>query len=216
LDRLEQDFPLDLSQETRDFIAFIDRWEADRYFVYSFGLDGLELMRLDRAVWEIRRYCTHYNQGKTPNGTSIGLLDLKHIERASDHPPQQYRPLSEGFLDEILQDKDSRARPALIWQNLYFGKTSRRPIHNFQRQSYSANSSLDLYSDLLDEVAKYVYLPKGIRPSTLKRVLDQNEQRATMAACLMQQVLLSARQKSRATLQPMNISSRRSAKPTMP
>jgi HEPN domain-containing protein len=167
LDRLEQDFLLTLSAETRGFIEFIDEWEADRYFIYSYGLDGLELMRLDRAVWEIRRYCTNYHRGNTPKGTSIEFLDLEHIERAFEHPPQHYQPLSEGFLDEVLKEKSHRARPSLIWQNLYFGKTSRRSIRNFPREYRSANSPLALYSDLLDAVAEYVYLPKDIRPSTL-------------------------------------------------
>ena len=169
LERLEQNLPLDLSKDVRNFIQFIDEWDADRYFTYSYGLGGLELLRLDRSVWEIRRYCIPYNRGKTPKGTSIEAIDLEHIHNAHNHSPQHYSPILAGFLDEVLRDGNSSARQALVWQNLYFGKSSRRSIRNFQQHHYSANSPLALYyDDLLDAVAKYVYLPPKIRPATLK------------------------------------------------
>jgi HEPN domain-containing protein len=118
LARLEQDFPLTLSSDVRAFIELIDDWEADRYFTYSYGVNGLELMRLDRAVWEIRRYCIPYKRGTTSKGTSIESLDIRHIERALDHPPQRYRSLSCGFLEEVLCDRKHDARPPLVWNNL--------------------------------------------------------------------------------------------------
>jgi hypothetical protein len=70
------------------FIGFTDDWDADRYFTYSYSVEALQLMELDRAVWEVRRYCIPRDRRTTPKGTSIEVLDLKHIEDSDNHPPQ--------------------------------------------------------------------------------------------------------------------------------
>jgi HEPN domain-containing protein len=68
LDDLEKHFPLQLSLKVREFITVIDSWEADRYFTYPYGTEGLELIHLDHAVWEIRRYCIPYGTRLSPGG----------------------------------------------------------------------------------------------------------------------------------------------------
>jgi hypothetical protein len=167
LDDLEKHFPLKLSMEVRGFIMVIDSWDADRYFTFPFGTDGLELMQLDHAVWEIRRYCIPYGTRLSPGGTPLELLDIRHIEDAVNHPPQQYHSISTGFLDNVLSNRRSVARPALVWNNLYFGANARKSLKNLKQAFSSNNSPLALYPEIIDEVRKYVYLSR--RAETLKR-----------------------------------------------
>jgi hypothetical protein len=54
---------------------------------------------------------------------------MKHIEDAESHPPQMYRSLSPGLLDDVIQEPRHPARVALVWNNLYLRQES-RPIHN--------------------------------------------------------------------------------------
>lgn len=161
LGKLEHQFPLRLSPETRRFIEYLDIYGADRYFTLPYYTGGLEIVSLDRAVWEIRRYCTPYNRGSSPKGTPIFELDLKHIEGAEGRPPQQYRSLSPGPLDAVIRDVKHPARAALVWNNLYFGRRLRRSIKIIQR-SQSANSPLALYPFILEEVKKYAYVPRVV------------------------------------------------------
>ena len=159
LQELEQKFSLKLFEATRQFISYIDAWDVDRYFIYPYGSAGVELMELDTAVWDIRRYCIPYNRGVSPKGTAWETFDLKHIEDAVNHPPQRYRSLSTGLLDNILSDQNNMARPPLVWKNLCFGSGRRKSI-NLRETFSSHNSPLALYPEIIDEVRNYAYLPR--------------------------------------------------------
>jgi HEPN domain-containing protein len=156
--KVEECFPLSLSSEVREFIQYIDVTGPDRYFTFPYSTDGIEICRLDRAVWELRRYCTPYRQGESPNGTPLAELDIEHIEDAVNREPQEYKPLSPGLLDDILSGKHS-AKQALIWNNLYFGRSHRKTIR-LRKGMVSTNSPLALYPEVLEAVQKYVFLPK--------------------------------------------------------
>jgi HEPN domain-containing protein len=161
LDDLEAKLPLRLSKDTREFIKVIENWDVDRYFIYPYGGEGLELVQLDAAVWDVRRYCIPVDPRLSPKGTPLADLDLKHIERAMDDPPQNFRPLSTGVLERVLDDPKNAARSPLIWKNLYFGRSTRKSIKIKQTWS-SSNSPLALHPEIIDEVRQYVYLPHGV------------------------------------------------------
>jgi len=158
---LEQKFPLGLSKDTRDFIGFIESWDVDRYFIYPFGSEGLELVQLDKAVWDVRRYCTPVDSRVSPKGTPLADLELELIEGAWDDSPQKFRSASPGVLEKVLGDVKNAARQALVWKNLYFGRTERRSIKLKQTWS-SSNSPLALYPEIIKEVKDYVFLPNGV------------------------------------------------------
>jgi HEPN domain-containing protein len=163
LKKLEGQFQLQVSAETREFMEYIDKYGPDRYFMFPYYADGLEIAKLDRAVWEIRRYCIPYNGGRSPRGTPIEGLDIKHIEDAASRPPQAYRSLCPGPLDALVKGKrNTLARAALIKYNLYFGSSRRKSVRIMQR-SQSANSLLALYPEIAVDLGKYVYLPKELR-----------------------------------------------------
>jgi hypothetical protein len=85
-------------------------------------------------------------------------LELRAIEESERQPRVRYRRIS-GVLEKIVSGKKSLQRDALLWQNPCFGRKARktiRPLNYLQ----SANSPLSLHPEILDEVLKYVWLPK--------------------------------------------------------
>lgn len=88
---LEAQFPLQLSPETRSLSGSLMTGTQTGTSRILTASRALQLMELDRAVWEVRRYCIPRDRRTTPKGTSIEVLDLKHIEDSDNHPPQAYQ-----------------------------------------------------------------------------------------------------------------------------
>lgn len=156
-------FPMSLSPETRSFIEYLDTFGRFRYFETMYHYEGDELMRLDRAVWEIRRYCQPINETATKSdGTKRSLLEanLRMIERAEDSPPQRFR-VAGGELEKIIANGKHPARERLVWNNLYFGSRIRHTVRIQRRYGFS-NSPLARHPEMIDEVLRYVYLPKDV------------------------------------------------------
>ncbi len=156
-------FPMSLSPETRSFIEYLDTFGRFRYFETMYHYAGDELMLLDRTVWEIRRYCQPINDTATrSDGTETSLLEanLRKIKRAEDLPPQRFR-VPGGHLEEIVDNKKHPARAGLVWNNLYFGSRVRNTVRIQQRYGFS-NSPLARHPEMIDEVLKYVHLPRDV------------------------------------------------------
>lgn len=63
-------FDLNLSPSTDELIKHIDDFGRYRYLETSYFTHGPKLVQLDRAVWEIRRYCKVMNyELKLPDGS---------------------------------------------------------------------------------------------------------------------------------------------------
>ena len=156
-------FEIRLSNGSEDLIAHLDTYGRFRYLETPFYVIGLELPQLDRTVWELRRYCTVINYTLTlPDGAKKDMLQLEiqKIDKSENNPPQQFK-VHGGFLEKIIDDKKHPAREALIWQNLYFGRRPKKTV-KLVRFSHSTNSPLSLHPEILDEVLKYVFLPKEV------------------------------------------------------
>jgi hypothetical protein len=105
---------LDLTRGTQGYIRFLDEYGPHRYLEVSNVAYGAQLVRLDRAVWELRRYCT------------------------LDEPPKQAK-LRDGFvapsvriqggaLEKIIDDVNNPARKPLLRHNAFFGRRTRKRI----------------------------------------------------------------------------------------
>lgn len=157
LDKLEAAFPLDLSTGARRFITFISDWDVDRYFTFPYLTDGDELLQLDEAVWEVRRYCIPVDRRVSPQGTPVEELDLRYIKSARDRPPQLFRTTVPGVI-ERESDPKSPAYKALTWKNLYFGSPKRKSV-TYALKSTSHNSPLFRHPEIIDDLKKFVYVP---------------------------------------------------------
>jgi hypothetical protein len=157
-------FQMRLSKYTREFIKYLDRYGRFRYFETSYYVMGREIWLLDRAVWEIRRYCTVLDHSTpTLTGAEVRRLDgeLLRIARSEGVPPQKFILSHAGSIERVIADKKHPARESLIWQNAFFGKRIRKSLM-MRVTMHSANSPLSLHPKMLDEVLKYVYVPGDV------------------------------------------------------
>jgi hypothetical protein len=167
----ELPFELKLSPSTLEFIEHLDTFGRFRYLETSYYLHGPKLVELDHAVWEIRRYCKVMNyEGTNFKGGTMNML--KHethiIDEMSKRSPHLYK-LHSGVLENIISNKKHAARAALIWKNAFFGSKNRKKVR-MRMHSHSTNAPLSLHPELLEEVEKYVFLPKDVRDAYRKKI----------------------------------------------
>jgi hypothetical protein len=119
------------------------------------------MTKLDLAVWELRRYCTVLDyQLPLADGEkkSMLALELKAIEESDNNPRVRYTRVT-GVLEKIVSGKRSVQRDALVWQNPCFGRKARRTVRPLS-YFHASKSPLTRHPEILDEVLRYVYLPK--------------------------------------------------------
>jgi len=135
---------LKLTPASEELIGHLNEVGEFRYLEVSTFNTTRNLISLDRAVWEIRRYCT-----SDPKPRSLKLTHGVVAPR--------YR-LSRGLLEEILNDKQHPARSALIWNNGFFPDRGRKAIR--MRTGFTfRNAPLYMHPEILDELLTYVLLP---------------------------------------------------------
>ncbi|UNK55616.1 HEPN domain-containing protein [Rahnella aceris] len=121
---------LDLSEKTLEFIIYVNDQGPNRYFQKVMYTRGFELITLDRAVWELRRFCRTINYDiKTPSGKTINMLELesKVISNSRNHPAHKHS-LFDGYLEKRIRDNKYNQGDILIWKNFFFGKIKKNTI----------------------------------------------------------------------------------------
>ncbi len=138
----------ELTPKSQQFIDHVDRYGPFRYLEISNIAYGKQLISLDGAAWELRRYCT---LSDAPRKVTIQRGVTPPIVR-----------LPGGYLEKIIDNLEHPAREPLLWQNAFFGKRGRKRIR-YHSWFKATNAPLYLHPEILEEVWKYVYLPKPIR-----------------------------------------------------
>lgn len=156
-------FELRLRQPSRDFIKHLDTYGRFRYLETPFYLNGLEIMKLDMVVWDIRRYCrvldyeVNLLNGEKKQMLDIELQAIKHCETKSP----QFFSITGGALEKIVKNKEHPAREPLLWQNGHFGVRARKTVR-LSRYSHATNSPLSMHPEILEDVREYIFLPKEV------------------------------------------------------
>lgn len=150
LDAIQQSgkLALDLTPATQNFIKYIDDYGQYRYLEVSTFIFKNTIIELDRTVWELRRFCTLDDSPRK----------VKLIKGVA---PPKIR-ISGGYLETILDDKNNPARAPLLKGNAFFTFRSRKRVAVRSWMVFT-NAPLWLHPEILDEVLKYVYLPKDVR-----------------------------------------------------
>ena len=152
-------FEIPLSDQTVEFIKRLESSAADRYLASSwYSLSG-DLERLDRATVEIRRYCQIFDyEFESKSGERINLFqaNLARVTQKEGQPLQNF-PLFNGWLERIMSKQDHPAREGLLWNNTFFGSEQNEPYCEY---SESQNSPFDLHPDVIEELDKWIYIPK--------------------------------------------------------
>lgn len=87
-------------------------------------------------------------------------IELRRIEASEAVPPQAFS-IAGGVLEKVISDKLHPAREHLLWKNLFFGQRARKRVR-LQRYMHATNSPLSLHPEILEDVLKYVFLPKEV------------------------------------------------------
>lgn len=154
---------LDLSNDAVDFIEYIDQQGPNRYLEKEVYTCGNELLRLDRCVWEIRRYCKPLNHSITSiEGNKINLFnkEVDNIHKWKDNKNKHLFCLSDGYLEKIINSKnkrDHKQKEILVWKNFYYGKRKKNTIQ-WARSIKSITPTQILYPEAIDAIAKLVKL----------------------------------------------------------
>lgn len=163
-------FTIRRSDSSNRFIDSLDQTARFRYLEVSYFISGPALLELDKAVWEIRRYCRVLAYDiRGPDGSIDNMLEsqLRAIEQSERNLPQMFQNPG-GLLERIVADRKHPSRAALIRHNGFFG-TQRRRSFTATSTTMAVNSPLYLHPEILDTVRKYVYLPDDVVKAFLAR-----------------------------------------------
>lgn len=160
----EGEFAIELSQEVTTFVSRLEDGARFRYYETSYYTRGFELQLLDLAVWEIRRYCQVLDFEITGfDGTTRNMLEPNlGMIRSTLKRRRKGNEIIGGWLEAVIDSPHHVAREALLWKNLYFGKSRRKRV-TVSTLSESGNSPLYLHPEALDRIAQLVHLPGDVR-----------------------------------------------------
>lgn len=161
--QIQGKFKIELSAPAKTFVKKLEEGARFRYYETSYYAEELDLPKLDRTVWELRRYCQPLDYDLEINGRKENQLaaNLERI-RAAQRAGEKGTCIIGGWLENVLDKPNHRAREALIWKNLFFGHSRRQKI-SIQNYLEAGNSPLFLYPEIVDEVAKYIFLPEEVK-----------------------------------------------------
>lgn len=144
---------LNLAEPTKRFIRYVDRVGQYRYAEASYKVDERAIVKLDRAVWELRCFC------------SLDLEPRRHV--LIDKQRRVPRViLPGGVIESIIDDSKHPARKTLIWQNRFFGQY-RGPKVSVPSWDIAYNSPLFVDPGILDHAEKYIFLSKPVKNAYL-------------------------------------------------
>lgn len=138
---------LGLTAVTREFIDYVNAFGRFRYLEVSNFAFGGNIITLDRAARELRRFCTLAQESRKLS-LQNGVL------------PPKYR-IEGGFLEKVTDEIANAAREPLLWHNAFFGVRQRRRVR-LHKWTKANNSPLYLNPQILDEVQKYVLIPSDV------------------------------------------------------
>ena len=156
-------FKIGLSNLSLKFLAHLDTYGRFRYLETSYFTFGPKLVELDKAVWELRRYCRVMDYllhipGESPK--PMLEMEIQRNEKAKERPFQEFHIVG-GALETIIAKRTHPARAPLIWQNGFYGNSRRRMV-SVPTHHYAENSPLFMYPEILDCVLEYIYIPKDV------------------------------------------------------
>jgi HEPN domain-containing protein len=156
-------FDLRLTEATRKFLLYLDTYGQYRYYETPYYTKGYGLISLDRAVWEVRRYARVMNYNiKNAEGNDNNMLQHEITANESAETLSLHRfVIIGGRLESIMAKCDHPSREPLLWQNAFFGRRARKSVTLPSRME-AGNSPLTLHPEILEEILKYVWLPKSV------------------------------------------------------
>lgn len=153
-----------LPADCRQFLEYLNDQGANRYSDVPVYVEGLELFKLDRLVWHVRRYCQDFlllpgDASRYP-GESEKRLTAAPGERAS--ATVTVFALSRGYLERVVADGKSPLRPHLVWKNRYYGVRRKGTIRYKHTLAVARPAHVMRPEILLPVLEPLVFFPKDV------------------------------------------------------
>lgn len=151
-----------IPESTSAFIEYLDNFGDDRYLSFPTYVPSRALIKLDKTVWLIRRYCFYMRHEFRTGESVINTFELnkkKLSEVQYEKRPASYR-LANGYLERII-DKRLPAYDDLVWKNFFFGRVTKHRIRFGDRFS-TTNPTHFLNPECFEELHKLVDFPPAI------------------------------------------------------
>jgi HEPN domain-containing protein len=135
-------FHFEIEPEDEKFLSYLSsQGGANRYLSTSVYNLPDAILRLDRLVWHVRRYCQYIPRGVGSKDVVPGLQEA--VVRTITDPAKKKYPhsfaISGGELEAVIKrGPEDPARKALFWANLWYGKKRRL------RVTYASFSSSEI------------------------------------------------------------------------
>jgi HEPN domain-containing protein len=164
LDRVRgiPDLGFGIPEGTMAFIEYLNNFGDDRYLSFPTHVPTRALIKLDRTVWLIRKYCFYMRHEFRTGGRVINNFELYKRQLADvqyEKRPISYR-LANGYLEKVI-DKGHPAYDALVWKNFYFGRVAKHRIKFGDRISMT-NPTHFINPECFEELKERVDFPKDV------------------------------------------------------
>ena len=166
------DIPFKFPNDARDFIVYLNREGANRYFEYPAYTIGEELLTLDRTIWHIRRYCYYMRGKRKTNSGNVDLLphNLNYVHKYKPKDAHKFLIPDGGYLESVLsKPKKSQLRQNLVWKNFYYGSYKKNQIKQFRMDISFANPTHYIHPEVFQELDRLVEFSKPVRCYFLKK-----------------------------------------------
>ncbi|MDP8800903.1 HEPN domain-containing protein [Serratia marcescens] len=156
---------LDLSTDVLNFITYLDHQGPNRYLEKEMYTHGDELLKLDKCVWEIRRYCKVLNYSiNLREGESVNLFknEIEIIHRWKASKNKHLFKINNGYLEMVLESKSKKykmQKEMIIWKNFYYGKIKKNSIQ-WERSIKTIIPTQIVHPEGIEVIRKLVKLPK--------------------------------------------------------
>ena len=155
-----------IPSESVEFIHIINKQGPNRYFEHEVELPFGALFQLDKAVWNIRRFCEHFDASiEIEPGRVVNLMEPRVKQATALHyikNPHKFAIFG-GFLEGELAS-GSEAGKNLLWKNFYYGKRLKTLIRNFTDISRSAVPTHIYHPESLPFLEQYAQIDTGKNP----------------------------------------------------
>jgi HEPN domain-containing protein len=146
-----KDLKFRLPPDTQDFVEYVNEYGTNRYLEFTTHIRMNALIELDKAVSFIRRYCFFMGNGQRR------IAHLAHLNSLPlDADPYH---ISSGYLERVLAKRNSKARQALIWKNLFFGRHSKKPVF-YTIRGGALTPTQDIHEEWFEILKGFVDFPE--------------------------------------------------------
>jgi HEPN domain-containing protein len=169
----------ELPDDCREFVTYLDEQGPNRYGdIPEYG-EGLELFKLDRLVWHVRRYSQDFLllPGDDSRYPGESAKRLAGVPGERSWATLSVFGLWQGFLEGVLEKPDHSLRPYLVWKNKYYSIKKRSAIR-FTRVIRFKRSALIMRPEILLPVLEHrLFIPPEVLEALRERKAERENQK---------------------------------------